>query len=483
MNNKFLKHFLVIGSGTLISMIIGFLTTPIITRVVTPMEYGQFSIFTMYSSIALMVLCLGLDQALVRYFYEKETANYRRALLFKCLKFPIIGFVITVIIILFLAFSGILKFELGFSLLILLGIYTFIQIIYRFSQLLVRLQYKSKLYSMLGIIQKTVYVILALGMIYSQMFSGVMALTVATVIAALVCLIVSIVAEKKIWNPKKILTSDCTITQKELVKYAYPYVFSMGIATLFQYIDKISLNIYCTYEQVGIYSSTMTLVNVFAIIQTTFNTLWAPMSVEHYTKDKNDVSFYQKGNQIITVVMFLTGFSLILCKDIFAILLGEKYREAAYILPFLIFNPIMYTISETTVSGLVFLKKSNMQVAVSVGACLTNLVGNIILVPKLGCQGAAISTGISYIVLFSLRTILSNKYFYINFHLRKFYLITLIAVGYAFYNTFVQFNIVTVIGYIVCVTVLCLLYRDTVRFILNYSKKMIQNFTKGEFHK
>ena len=203
MNNKFLKHFLVIGSGTLISMIIGFLTTPIITRVVTPMEYGQFSIFTMYSSIALMVLCLGLDQALVRYFYEKETANYRRALLFKCLKFPIIGFVITVIIILFLAFSGIFKFELGFSLLILLGIYTFIQIIYRFSQLLVRLQYKSKLYSMLGIIQKTVYVILALGMIYSQMFSGVMALTVATVIAALVCLIVSIVAEKNYGIQKK----------------------------------------------------------------------------------------------------------------------------------------------------------------------------------------------------------------------------------------------------------------------------------------
>lgn len=45
MNNKFLKHFLVIGSGTFISMVIGFLTTPIITRIVSPTEYGQFSIF------------------------------------------------------------------------------------------------------------------------------------------------------------------------------------------------------------------------------------------------------------------------------------------------------------------------------------------------------------------------------------------------------------------------------------------------------
>lgn len=75
------------------------------------------------------------------------------------------------------------------------------------------------------------------------------------------------------------------------------------------------------------------------------------MAVEHYVKDKADVTFYQKGNQIITVIMFCVGFSLILFKDVFAVLLGSKYREAAYILPFLIFNPIMYTVSETTVNG------------------------------------------------------------------------------------------------------------------------------------
>ena len=86
MNNRFIKHFFIIGSGTLISMIIGFLTTPIITRIVDPTSYGQFSIFTMYSNMALMVLYLGLDQSVVRYFYEKKTDDYRRALLFKCLK-------------------------------------------------------------------------------------------------------------------------------------------------------------------------------------------------------------------------------------------------------------------------------------------------------------------------------------------------------------------------------------------------------------
>ena len=36
----------------------------------------------------------------------------------------------------------------------------------------------------------------------------------------------------------------------------------------------------------------MTLVHVFAIIQSTFNTLWGPMQIEHYTMYPEDKSFY-----------------------------------------------------------------------------------------------------------------------------------------------------------------------------------------------
>lgn len=67
-------------------------------------------------------------------------------------------------------------------------------------------------------------------------------------------------------------------------------------------------------------------------------------------------------------------------------------------IPFLAFHPIMYTISEVTVGGLVFKKKSKIQVIVSVVPCVVNFIGNTILVPFYGGRGAAISTGISYIL-------------------------------------------------------------------------------------
>lgn len=480
MKDNFLKHFAIIGTGTFLGMLLGFLTTPIITRIVPPNDYGRFSIFTMYSNIAIMVLYLGLDQSMVRYFYDDTSDKYRQGLLCKCIKYPIIGTVITILGVLLLSFADVFKFELGFSALILMCVYIFIQIIYRFSLLLIRLQYKSKLYSILGVVQKICYIGFALPLVFGSAMDKTISLALATVLAALLCLVISVMAEHKIWNFTSLDCLACPIPQKELLKYAYPYVFSMGVTTLFQYIDKMSLNIYCSYEEVGIYSSTMTLVHVFSIIQTTFNTLWAPMAVEHYTQNSKDVSFYQKGNQIITVIMFLIGFSLIFAKDVFAILLGAKYREAAYILPFLIFNPIMYTVSETTVNGLVFMKKSKMQVIISLGSCVTNIIGNAMLVPRFGCRGAAISTGISYIVFFTLRTLVSNKFFYIDFHLKKFYIVTLLAVGYAFYNTFFRFSGLSVVGYIICIVILVILYKDTVLFGINYLKNIVIYVVKNK---
>jgi O-antigen/teichoic acid export membrane protein len=178
--------------------------------------------------------------------------------------------------------------------------------------------------------------------------------------------------------------------------------------------------------------------------------------------------------------MFFIGFSLIISKELIVLILGEKYRAASYILPFLIFMPIMYTISETTVIGLVFKKKSNIQIIVVTLACLTNIIGNIILVPLYAGKGAAISTGISYIVFFFARTYFAGRYYYVNWHLTRFVIITALAVAYSLYSTFFQYNIFSVIGYIIAVVLLFVLYHDAVKEILFLSKNVL-NSIKNRF--
>jgi O-antigen/teichoic acid export membrane protein len=247
-----------------------------------------------------------------------------------------------------------------------------------------------------------------------------------------------------------------------LIKYGMPFILTNGISTVFQGIDKFSLNYFCSYEEVGVYSSAMSLVNIFGIVQSSFNALWAPMATEHFEKNRDDKTFYQKGNAYITILMFLLGICLIFFKNILVILLGEKYREAASILPCLCFYPIMYTISETTVSGINFANKSYLHILVVLGACIINVIGNLLLVPILGGRGAAIATGASYIVFFVLRTYFANKCFPVNFKLKRFRILVCVTFVYALYNTFSEFNVIEVLMFFIVLFILYVLYRKEI---------------------
>lgn len=464
------KHFISIGTGTVVNMLVGFLTTPILTRLVGTAEYGQYSIFTMYAGIALMVLCMGFDQALIRYFYRFDTPDYQRTIVKECVTLPFLCTALAAIVVNILSWLGLVRFEFEPRIMTMLTILVLFQVMNRIDLILLRVTYQTNLYSMLQVLTKILFAGIAIAGCFLLETQKLFVLAAASVVSYAVVTVVGIGSQREVWDFGKI-RERYVIDRRELYRYAFPFIVSMGITTIFQAIDKMSLNRYCSYEEVGIYSSAITLVHVFAIVQTTFGAIWAPMAVEHYEKEPEDRSFYQKGFRTMTFVMFFIGSSLILCKDLFVMLLGEDYRGSAAMIPFLCLSPIMLTISETTVIGITFSKKSYLQIIVSAVACVTNIAGNTLLVPVFGGVGAAISTGLSYIVFFAMRTILSNRYFPMKWGLGKFFAITVLFLGYALYNTFRGFGIVTVLGYVVIFVALILSYRDVIRDGLHLLKK------------
>lgn len=475
----FLKHFAIIGGGTFLNLLLGVFTTPLITRIVDPDEYGQHSFFLLYANLALLILLLGMDQGLGRFYFLKAEREYRRALLFRCVQYPFFVTLAVAAIVIVVSVTGLVHLEFPPIIMSLLCGYTFFEVLFRFGLNVNRLEYNSKMYSALNIALKAIYVGLALPLLLIFKGNDLLMLCIASTGSVFVVLVISILSQKEMWNIRANNDAACSVDRVDLIKYAFPLTITMGITYLFQALDRLSIKHFCTYADVGVYASTISLVNIFMIIQTTFNTLWSPMAIEHFSNDPEDKTFYQKGNQTITVIMFFLGVSLILCKDVFALLLGEKYREAAYILPFLIFHPMMYTISETTVIGINFMKKSNMTILIAGVSCLANFVGNTILVPRIGPKGAAISTGLSYILFFALRTLISNHYFYVDFKLKKFTILTIVVCAYAFYNTFVKFNWLSIVGYVVCVLVIVFLYKDVVVWGMNYLFGLVNQF----FHK
>lgn len=478
MKNTFIKHFLVIASGTAVNMLIGFFTTPVITRLVDPASYGRFSLFTLYSGIGVMFLSLGLDQALVRYYYLEDTIDFKQSLLLQCTWLPV--FCCIVGSFFFLLVTAFIHISIDFSLFTytLLALNILFNLLYRFGLLVVRLEFNSKLFAILNILQKTIYLCVAFLSILIVKDYYFECLVIATIMAVFFCMLFSIKANKKIWVFPFHTNTSCIIDLKQLLKFAIPLMVATGVSSLFNAVDQLSLNYYCTYTEVGIYSSALTLSNVFAIVQTTINNIWGPTVIQHYSQSPEDKTLYQKGNQWVTVIMFLMGLTLILFKDYFSYLLGEKYREAAFIFPFLVFHPIMYTVSETTQIGITFMKKTGYQLAVAIFSCMSNLMGNMFLIPILGTKGAAISTGISYILFFTLRTFFSNKLYYVDFKLKKFYSFTFYLCIYSLYNTFYRFDAVSFLAYLVGVSLLFLLYRPVIYEGIGYIKLVLNQFFK-----
>ena len=472
MNNSFIKNFLILSTGSALNIIIGLFSTPIITRIVDPTEFGQLSFFTMYINLACLVLVLGLDQAFVRYFYNSEDISFKRKLLYKSMWLPIVLSVITALLMITVGRSYIIalyNIEDVNAILVLFAAYLIVLNINRFSLLVIRLQHKAKLYASLNVLQRILYVAIAIGLALIYKSHYLLILVFATFISQFIATLVSIVKEKEIWKPVNLSYKQET-TERELIKFGFPLIFSLAITWLFQVTDKLVIKQYGSFEDVGIFAGAMSIIALFSIIQVTFNTLWAPVSVEHFENNKEDKEFYTIAHQSITVLMFFFGFSLILFKDIFVLFLGAKYSQASYIMPFLIFSPIMYTVSETTVGGINFMMNSKLHIIVAAGACIFNVVGCLALVPIYGVKGAAISTGLSYIVFFTLRTVLANRCYYINFGLHKFYLLTALTIAYAWYNTFHRFGIISIVSYICLCATMGVLYKN----IIKLGAKMLQ---------
>ena len=153
--NSLIRKFLSFSIGGYINALIGLITVPIITRMLSPEQYGVSSLINMITEIMIIICCLGMDQGFARFFYEEKEEN-RGALLYNSLYYCFFIFPVVMIII-FLLKKNLSRFILGKEnsliwALIILSI--FFGILKLFSFLVIRMQQRGKIYSLLNVLIK-----------------------------------------------------------------------------------------------------------------------------------------------------------------------------------------------------------------------------------------------------------------------------------------------------------------------------------------
>jgi len=149
------------------------------------------------------------------------------------------------------------------------------------------------------------------------------------------------------------------------------------------------------------------------VFQQAFATFWAPTAFRWYENGEKPEKF-MKVSECLTLVMTFVFIVVVISKNIILFFIGDNYKGASSLISFLLFIPIMYTMSETTTIGISFKRKTKYNLIISSVVAMINLILNFILVPKIGALGASIATAISYLVFFWMRTLISS-YVWIKF--------------------------------------------------------------------
>ena len=114
------------------------------------------------------------------------------------------------------------------------------------------------------------------------------------------------------------------------------------------------------------------------------------------------------------------AFLLTSLRGVVVLILGQRYRSAIKIIPFLALMPVLSIMFEMTGQGVKFVKKVKYLNYASLAAIITNLVGNTLFVPKYKGVGAALATAITYIVYFTIGTYFANKFYPVQYKFKTF---------------------------------------------------------------
>lgn len=463
----FIKSFFEFSMGQWVAALLSFISTPITSWLIVPEEFGRASMFTLAFNLLLNISLLGIDQSFVRMFYEKSEDKRRNLLWESLLPSVAVGFLLFIIIGIFWQELSLVLFGdySHFLPILLLEVTILVGVFERFATLIVRMKKRGIAFSSLRVVNgltNAVFTILY-ALFVSRTFYAVI---VGLFFSHITSLVLAILLEKGVWFGKFKIDFKSI---KPIIKYGLPFVPTFAITWIFQSMDRLALRNYSDFTEIGLYSAAFKVVAVMNLIQAGFTTFWTPVSYESYEKEPNNKRIFERVSALIAAAMFLFGMLIVVFKDVIFLLLESSYRQAAGISSFLILMPIMYTASEVTVVGINFKKRTYWHMLIASVSAGANFVGNMWLVPIYGAKGAALSTGLSYIVFFSMRTLISKSLYEVNYNLNKFYSCTFLFVVVAFINTFVSNLLWQVISAVFGLVFVIITYGKEVMYIFGLS--------------
>jgi O-antigen/teichoic acid export membrane protein len=225
----------------------------------------------------------------------------------------------------------------------------------------------------------------------------------------------------EIFEKHKLGKVEKTNVRKEVFSYSWPLLFSSLITTIFYWIDSFLLGYFMGAVNVGLYNAATPLVGLMAFIPAMFSQLFFPMITREFSMKNNRVIkelSKQVGKWILILNLPLFFIMFLFPTTLIRILFGEQYIFASSVLQILAVGGFISSLVFLSTDLISMVGKSKIILINIICASILNILLNIILIPKFGLNGAAISTSITTILL-SISLFIEVKYYVRLIPLRK----------------------------------------------------------------
>ena len=177
------------------------------------------------------------------------------------------------------------------------------------------------------------------------------------------------------------------VTAMYLIKQSFPLLLSGAAVVVYQKIDQVMLGNMLDKEAVGYYS-------VAGKFPTIISQTITPLLVRAYSLDKNE--YIKKAQLFMNISVWGTGLLCIimsvLASPIIHYSFGAQYTSSVILLQVMIFKVIGYAHAHVTGTMIIIESKQKWVALRNIIGCISAVSLNLILIPRYGALGAAISS-------------------------------------------------------------------------------------------
>lgn len=205
--------------------------------------------------------------------------------------------------------------------------------------------------------------------------------------------------------------------------------------------DRIMLEKFRSFKEVGVYSFIYDFGIIIAMLFGAINSAWGPWYYEKLQENNNNLIRKYAVNYLEFFTMLCLGF-LMLSPEVIKIMGPEKYWKGINILPLIVLGCYFNFLYSFSVNYQFYLKKTKYIAIGTTAAAIVNILLNLYFIPKYGEIGAALTTLVSYFCLFLFHEAITRIKFKYNILLKREYLlqislnITFLVIYYIFIDKF-----------------------------------------------